>query len=519
MFRNKKPAALVLALALILSSMGLAAAAPSDVVGLPCEQAVVYLIDLGIVAGYPDGTIRPEGTITRAEAVKVIIVAKYGDETLANALAAEAPFDDVPAIHWASGHIALAKGQGIVEGHGDGTFGPDDSVTYAQFAKMLVEAAGLTGDQALTWPDNYVSVAGAAGILTGVPAFAAAVNAPRGDCFIMAAYTVESVADPVTGQTLAQSVFGRTPAAPVVNETQQTEHATLAAAIQAATAGDVIAIPAGTYQGNISVGQHAAGIILRGAGVAETTVKGNLLLAEEASGIHLEALTIDGDAKITHETIIKHVHILGDLDAAPAGGSKFTEVAVDGDFYATGTEFDVQGLAVGGDAYIGGPHIYFDETTYGGTVYGAALYALQLGSSAEESLLAGSEEAQDAYIAFTVGGTDEGDYNGAMAAARQVTIEVVGLEIDEAAAWTVSHPGILSLEVARIDDWISMFTLTVKEGQTLAAATTVEVYASAGVLRTSDWGQVKAERDKTMPWAQFEYRLDVKFTLAPDATE
>jgi len=169
----KRLAVIMLVVAMILSTAGIASAALSDVAGTRYAESVEYLRNLGVVAGYPDGTFKPEATITRAEAVKIIIVMKYGSTSLADLLKGAVAFKDVAGTHWASGFIALAKNAGIVDGYPDGTFKPEGLVTYAEFAKMLVEAAGLSKVAGLDWPANYVAAAQAAGMLANVPLFAA----------------------------------------------------------------------------------------------------------------------------------------------------------------------------------------------------------------------------------------------------------------------------------------------------------------------------------------------------------
>lgn len=54
----------------------------------------------------------------------------------------ETSFTDVDANHWASGYINVAVAQGIVNGMGDGTFAPDATLTYGQIVKMIVCALG-----------------------------------------------------------------------------------------------------------------------------------------------------------------------------------------------------------------------------------------------------------------------------------------------------------------------------------------------------------------------------------------
>jgi len=208
MIRLRKLTALLLAVALLLGLSGVAGATAPDVIGTRFEESVGYLTNLGVIAGYPDGTYRPAATITRAETTKIIIAMTHGGTTTADLLRGSTPFSDVPGAHWASGFIALAKNTGIVNGYPDGTFKPEAPVTFAEFAKMLCAAAGVPPATGLTWPANWVSAAHGTGMLNGVIGFEANTPAPRGECAIMAAYTVKEVPNPTTGRTLAQSVFG-----------------------------------------------------------------------------------------------------------------------------------------------------------------------------------------------------------------------------------------------------------------------------------------------------------------------
>jgi hypothetical protein len=79
--------------------------------------------------------------------------------------------------HWAKQAIEKAADLGIVTGYADGTMGPDDTVTRAQFVAMLVRAIGLQGNPSQldfedsedvpAWATTAVGLAVEAGILTG----------------------------------------------------------------------------------------------------------------------------------------------------------------------------------------------------------------------------------------------------------------------------------------------------------------------------------------------------------------
>ncbi len=203
----------LLVAALVLSLIpALAGAAVQDVVGTRFEAAVNYLKNFKVLEGRPDG-FYPLEPITRAEATKIIVLIT-GKGDLAPLLKGAPSFPDVTTSHWASGYIAVAKNLGIVNGFPDGTFRPESLVTYAEYAKMLVEAAGLAPTAGLAWPANYVDAASKAGVLEDV-GFQANSPAIRGDCAIMSATTVKDVPDPTTGKTLGQTVFGESSVASI----------------------------------------------------------------------------------------------------------------------------------------------------------------------------------------------------------------------------------------------------------------------------------------------------------------
>lgn len=128
-------------------------------------EAVTVLSNLDILNGFEDGSFKPNQTITRAEMAKVICLAL----DCSNVSSAATPFDDVSPKHWANTYINTAYDLGIINGYGDGNFGPEDPVTYEQAVKMLVSALGYEKKaQSLGgYPTGYMMVANQEGITSG----------------------------------------------------------------------------------------------------------------------------------------------------------------------------------------------------------------------------------------------------------------------------------------------------------------------------------------------------------------
>jgi hypothetical protein len=126
------------------------------------KTAIDSLVTKGIIDGVqePDGTFtfRPENTITRAEFAKLVSVFVSKGVTLTEKTA---QFPDVSNDHWANTYIAYAVKAGIVNGNSDGTFKPENPVTYGEAVKMLVCAKGYGSQYTPTdpWYQGYIDIA------------------------------------------------------------------------------------------------------------------------------------------------------------------------------------------------------------------------------------------------------------------------------------------------------------------------------------------------------------------------
>lgn len=95
-------------------------------------NSVEYVYDNGIFKGATDTTFEPDTAITRGMIVTVLGRSSgIADEY------AETGFADVAADEYYAAHIKWAAENGIVQGYGDGNFGPDDAVTREQMATII----------------------------------------------------------------------------------------------------------------------------------------------------------------------------------------------------------------------------------------------------------------------------------------------------------------------------------------------------------------------------------------------
>lgn len=118
------------------------------------STAVSTLSKMGVISGYPDGTFRPNAPITRAEFAAMI--ARF-DET---AKSADTPFTDISG-HWAENAIGKAYGNGWVAGSSKTVFCPESNLTRAETATLLNRVLHRLPEKEsdllanqIAWPDN-----------------------------------------------------------------------------------------------------------------------------------------------------------------------------------------------------------------------------------------------------------------------------------------------------------------------------------------------------------------------------
>lgn len=136
------------------------------------QKNIEELVASGAVAGYPDGTFKPNHTVTRAEfaamLVKALKLENKGGKIFADT-----------AAHWAKDFIAIAAANGLVSGYDANTFGPNNLITREQMAVMITRAAKLAeaaeetefadSDSISAWARNAMATATRNEIIKGYP--------------------------------------------------------------------------------------------------------------------------------------------------------------------------------------------------------------------------------------------------------------------------------------------------------------------------------------------------------------
>ncbi|WP_282938974.1 S-layer homology domain-containing protein [Paenibacillus sp. RC67] len=146
----------------------------NDISGHWAEANIKQAVSAGIVSGYPDGTFKPNTTVTRAEfAVMLMNALKPEGE------GAALKFEDAARIGtWAQKAVSQALQAGIISGYEDGSFRPDAEITRPEMAVMIAKALGqsieatagtsFTDDKDIpTWAKGAVAAMNKLGVIEG----------------------------------------------------------------------------------------------------------------------------------------------------------------------------------------------------------------------------------------------------------------------------------------------------------------------------------------------------------------
>lgn len=123
------------------------------------ENVLSLLNGLKIMQGDGNGDYRLEDSVSRAEFAKVVVAASAAKDTVATGLLIS-PFRDVKYTDWFAPYVQAAVSGGLCKGYIDGTFHPNDTVSYEEALTMLLKALGYTDDDfGVSWPYGQIGMA------------------------------------------------------------------------------------------------------------------------------------------------------------------------------------------------------------------------------------------------------------------------------------------------------------------------------------------------------------------------
>ncbi|MBP3447425.1 MAG: S-layer homology domain-containing protein [Clostridia bacterium] len=131
----KRVVCLMLLSALVCSALAFAEQTPQ-------QLATEELNKLSVMVGNEAGDLMLQKPVTRAEMATILCRLSGLEQAAKDAGITSSPFSDVPTDHWASGYIQVCKQNGVINGYPDGTFLPEQEISYAEVLKMLVAVLG-----------------------------------------------------------------------------------------------------------------------------------------------------------------------------------------------------------------------------------------------------------------------------------------------------------------------------------------------------------------------------------------
>lgn len=103
----------------------------------PAKSEISFLGQMGIIEGTSDNVFSPNNALTRAEYLKMVFLA-FGHTIEKGSYTGQ--YYDLSSSHWAADLIATATDLDIINGYVDGSFKPDQQITYAEAIKIAARA-------------------------------------------------------------------------------------------------------------------------------------------------------------------------------------------------------------------------------------------------------------------------------------------------------------------------------------------------------------------------------------------
>lgn len=148
---------ILIILSIILVSIPHTFASFSDTLSSPYRTDIDDLVAMGVIQGYDNNTFRPHQAITRAEILKIVM---RSADLIINQNT-KSCFSDVPTGAWYTDYVCYAKLMEIIQGYGDGTFRPDNSVLIWEAIKIALWVFGIQTREERSqeeWRQRYIDM-------------------------------------------------------------------------------------------------------------------------------------------------------------------------------------------------------------------------------------------------------------------------------------------------------------------------------------------------------------------------
>ncbi|WP_169834450.1 S-layer homology domain-containing protein [Paenibacillus donghaensis] len=165
----------LLGISMLLGSLGSVSAAPvpKDIQGHWAQAQLQDWLNKGYLGGYPDGTVKPNNSITRGEYVALV------NRLFGYTEKATVGFKDVKSTKWVHSEVAKAVAAGYIGGYQDNTFRPDKPLSRQEAAVITAKILKLNTQTTTTkfkdnaqiaaWSRGSVAAASTLKILNGYP--------------------------------------------------------------------------------------------------------------------------------------------------------------------------------------------------------------------------------------------------------------------------------------------------------------------------------------------------------------
>lgn len=154
--------------AVFAAAIAAGATAYADTSSWNDDDIMPLLNSLGIMQGDGNGDYGLDRSVSRAEMAKITVnSSSHKDETALGM--SVSPYKDVPSSSWAAAYIMNGSQNGLFKGFVDGSFHPDDTVTYEEAVTMMLRVLGYEDSRfGASYPNGQVNLAKNIGLLDNI---------------------------------------------------------------------------------------------------------------------------------------------------------------------------------------------------------------------------------------------------------------------------------------------------------------------------------------------------------------